>query len=184
MIAKTSTKTDRQGDWMQTFSGRQFWPIDPRPEEVFIEDIAHALSMMCRYNGHCNRFYSVAEHSVLVSRNVPDDDALWALLHDASEAYIADIVRPAKRFIEGYRRVEDRIMDAVCQAFELAIIMPASVARADSAILADEMAQLMRPAPSSWYLPFPPIGVEIQGLEPAAAEALFLYRFHEITSNR
>ena len=48
----------RKGDWMQTISGRQFWPIDPRPEDVFIEDIAHALSMMCRFNGHCDRFYS------------------------------------------------------------------------------------------------------------------------------
>ena len=66
----------RKGDWMQTYTGRQFWPIDPRANEVHIEDIAHALSMMCRYNGHCRTFYSVAEHSVLVSQHVPPEHAL------------------------------------------------------------------------------------------------------------
>ncbi|MFN9113590.1 MAG: phosphohydrolase, partial [Bacteroidota bacterium] len=70
--------------WIQTFSGIAFWPLDPKPEHVRIADIAHALSMKCRYNGHTRKFYSVAEHSVLVSRHVPEEDALWALLHDAS----------------------------------------------------------------------------------------------------
>lgn len=59
--------TERAGDWMQTFTGRQFWPMDPRPEDLDILDIAHALSLLCRFGGHCQRFYSVAEHSVHVS---------------------------------------------------------------------------------------------------------------------
>src|SRR5665213_153577 len=86
---------DRIGNWMQTYTGKQYWPCDPRPEEVFIIDIAHALSQMCRYSGHCIHFYSVAEHSVLLSRYASTlETKKWSLLHDASEAYITDIIRP------------------------------------------------------------------------------------------
>lgn len=172
---------DRCGDWMQTVSGRQFWPLDPRPEDVAIEDIAHALSMMCRFGGHCERFYSVAEHSVLVSENVPPQDALWALLHDASEAYIADVVRPAKRFIDGYKDLEANIMAAVCGAFDLPYIEPPSVKRADNAILADEAAQIMGTKPKDWILPEPPLGVRIIGLPPADAKQAFLARYRFLT---
>lgn len=172
----------RRGDWMQTVTGRQFWPLDPRPEDIFIEDIAHALSMMCRFGGHCQRFYSVAEHSVLVSENVPPQDALWALLHDASEAYIADIVRPAKRFIDGYKQMEANIMAAVCGAFDLPYAEPPSVKRADNAILADEAAQIMGARPKYWILPEPPLGIQIVGLSPADAKKAFLARYHALAS--
>jgi hypothetical protein len=66
-----------RGDWIQTATGRPFWPIDPRPEDIDIEDIAHALSMLCRFGGHCLRFYSVAEHSVLLSQYVAPEHKLW-----------------------------------------------------------------------------------------------------------
>ncbi len=174
----------RLGDWMQTVSGRQFWPLDPRPEDIVIEDIAHALSMMCRFGGHCERFYSVAEHSVLVSENVPPQDALWALLHDASEAYIADIVRPAKRFIDGYKHIEANIMAAVCSAFNLPIIEPPSVKRADNAILADEAAQIMGAKPKDWILPEPPLGVRIIGLSPSGAKLAFLNRYRALAAEK
>ena len=72
----------RRGEWIQTFSGGRFWPLDPRPEDVYIGDIAHALSMKCRYAGHTTFFYSVAEHSVHVCRHAPAEHKLWALLHD------------------------------------------------------------------------------------------------------
>lgn len=116
---------ERQGDWCQTFTGRQFWPMDPRPEDVCLEDIAHALSLQCRFAGHCREFYSVAEHSVRVSRAVesvlPDEMApeprrlmlLAALLHDASEAYLVDVPRPVKPYLVGYREAESRVMVAV-----------------------------------------------------------------------
>ncbi|MDM9619108.1 hypothetical protein [Rhizobium sp. S96] len=174
----------RRGDWMQTVTGRQFWPLDPRADDIDIEDIAHALSMMCRFGGHCDRFYSVAEHSVLVSENVPPDDALWALLHDASEAYIADIVRPAKRFIAGYKDLEEGIMSAVRIRFGLPKEEPASVKRADNAILADEAAQIMGTKPKDWILPEPPLGVRIVGLSPWQAKAAFLARFQALTQGR
>ena len=79
--------TSRNGDWLQTFTGKAFFPLDPRPEEMDIFDIAHALSNLCRYGGHCNKFYSVAEHSVLVSilcrLYYGEQVALQGLLHDA-----------------------------------------------------------------------------------------------------
>jgi hypothetical protein len=85
-ISARDADPSRRGDWMQTFTGRRFWPLDPRGEDVLIEDIAHALSLLTRYGGHCTRFYSVAEHSVLLARAATPENALWLLLHDASEA--------------------------------------------------------------------------------------------------
>jgi hypothetical protein len=77
--------------WIQTVSGRQFWPLAPKAEDVDIGDIAHALAMKCRYSGHTQKFYSVAEHSVHISLALLRDGwnpttALWGLLHDAAEA--------------------------------------------------------------------------------------------------
>jgi hypothetical protein len=171
---------ERNGEWMQTITGRKFWPIDPRPEDICIEDIAHALSMMCRFNGHCNKFYSVAEHSVLVSRTVPSEHALWGLLHDAPEAYIADIVKPAKPYIEGYDAAESRLMGAVCDAFGLDRSEPQAVKIADCAVLADEAEQIMGPHPDDWSLPFDPTGQSIVGYSPKEARQLFLDRYEEV----
>lgn len=89
----------RRGDWMMTYSGRAFWPLDPRADEIDPLDIAHALSMLCRYGGHVRRFYSVAEHCVLMSHAVAPEHALWALLHDATEAYMVDLPRPINRIL-------------------------------------------------------------------------------------
>jgi 5'-deoxynucleotidase YfbR-like HD superfamily hydrolase len=89
----------RRGDWMQTFSGVHFYPFNPKPEDVRIEDIAHALSNICRFSGHTRKFYSVAQHSVLVCRALAGESALlqrWGLMHDAAEAYINDLIRPLK----------------------------------------------------------------------------------------
>jgi hypothetical protein len=169
----------RAGDWMQTYSGRQFWPLDPQPDEVDIVDIAHALSMMCRYNGHCKTFYSVAEHSVLVSRNVAPQFALWGLLHDASEAYVADIIRPVKPHLANYKAVEANIMAAICAKFKLPMAMPTDVKRADNAILADEMQQIMAKPPADWNLTEPPLGVRIDGVDPNTARARFMRQFAE-----
>jgi len=78
------------------FSGGTFDILNPRAEDVRIEDIAHALSQQCRFTGHTKTFYSVAQHSVLASTLVAAPDELWALLHDASEAYMGDMNRPLK----------------------------------------------------------------------------------------
>jgi len=183
-MTDTEYKLARPGDWMQTFTGRRFWPIDPRPEEIYIEDIAHALGMACRYAGHCLRFYSVAEHSVWVSRNVPKQYRLWGLLHDASEAYIVDVPRPLKPSLTDYRVFEDRVMRAVALRFGLLphSTMPAEVKEADNRILVDEKDQNMAPGLTWYAIGDQPLGVELEFWSPAEAERRFLAEFRAITS--
>lgn len=175
----------RRGDWQQVYTGRAFWPLDPRPEEIDIHDIAHALSMQCRYGGHCRRFYSVAEHSIHLSHVVPLCDALWGLLHDASEAYLVDIPRPLKRSMEDYRRWEGILMQVVAERFGLPLPMPDSVALADVRILTNERQQNMVPMRVG-QLAWGNTGAEIpklvlRYLSPGVAERRFLARFAELT---
>jgi hypothetical protein len=173
----------RKGDWILTFSGVEFWPIDPRPEDVCIEDIAHALSMQCRYAGHVSQFYSVAEHCVRVAELVPSQDRMWALLHDAAEAYLVDLPRPIKRHSElgtHYRTVENALMRVICERFGLSLDEPAWVTRADQAMLCVE-AKALLPV-NSWWQKWNHclIGTERpieRTLSPAEAEAEFLARF-------
>jgi len=170
----------RVGDWLQTFTGRCFWPLDPRPEEICIEDIAHSLSLRCRYGGHVTRFYSVAEHSVLVSLRVPRQFALWGLLHDAAEAYTADVPRPLKRNLPDWKPIEARIMAMVCARFGLPPEEPDAVNAVDLAITGDERVALMLPCARDWGPLPPPLGVEVCGMGPRRAEKAFLRRFAEL----
>lgn len=178
----------RRGDWMQVRSGRQFWPLDARADEVDIGDIAHSLAMQCRYAGHCLRFYSVAEHSVLLARWVARmgataDVMLWALLHDASEAYLVDVPRPVKPFLAGYKDSERRVMAAVCERFGLPPEMPAIVHEADTRIIGDEranMAQCVEP----WASTGEPLGIRLEYWIPEQAEREFLATYHAIENMR
>jgi hypothetical protein len=174
----------RIGDWIQTYSGKCFWPLDPRHEEVELRDIAHALSMKCRYAGHVKRFYSVAEHSVLVSMAVPAEFALDALLHDAAEAYSSDIPRPLKKSLTEWDAIEARIFASIAVRFGLTRKTPACVKDIDFAITANERAALMTPCARDWALPPAVPGVEIQALDPWHAEQAFLERYYEIISFR
>jgi len=174
------TDLSRRGDWMQTHSGTAFWPLDPLPEDVSITDIAHALSHLCRYAGHTHNFYSVAQHSVLVSRNLPAEHAMWGLLHDAAEAYVVDIPRPLKRYLKGYAQIEAGVLRAIAQHFELPPEIPAEVKRVDNAILADESVQLMGPAPRPWVLHEPPLGIKINIWTPRFARSAFIHRYLEL----
>ncbi|MDQ7877339.1 HD domain-containing protein [Microbacterium sp. QXD-8] len=183
MVAEKRRRADwHRGDWMQTFTGRQFYPMDPRPDEVDITDIAHSLAMQCRYNGHVRRFYSVAEHCVLMSQVIEPEFALWALLHDATEAYVGDMVRPLKLNMPEYRAAEDRVEEAIAERFGLPVPMPARVKEIDTAILLNERLELLSEPPRPWSTDGEMLAVEIVGWSPAVAKWEYLARFAEITT--
>lgn len=179
-MARDETTAVR-GDWMQTYTGRAFYPADPRPEDVDPIDIAHALSLTCRYGGHVRQMYSVAEHCVLMSHAVPPRAAAWALLHDATEAYVGDVIRPIKAFMPEYRDMEYRLMGVIRERFGLSHAFPYAVREADNRILLDERAALMAEPPRPWAVEhLQPLGVDIRGWEPDEAEWRYRTRLREL----
>jgi len=169
--------------WIQTYLGRQFFPLDPNWQAVDIHDIAHALSNLCRYGGHTESFYSVAQHSVLVSLACDPQDAFYGLLHDASEAYLVDVPRPIKHSngMAAYREAENALEHAIAIAFGLPREMPPSVKRADNILLVTEQRDLMKSLPAPWTdCGVEPLAEEIQPWLPQEAKARFLRRFDQL----
>jgi hypothetical protein len=171
--------------YFRTFTGRRVHPLDPMPDEINIFDVARALSHQCRFLGHTSVFYSVAQHSVLVSHLVPTKDALWGLVHDASEAFLGDLPSPIKRDPEmaSYRVAEDRLMWAVCERYDLPPEMPASVRQADRVMLATEFRDITGVADREWIKKecgVEPLPHHIEAWLPAVAEAQFMDRFVEV----
>jgi len=169
--------------WIQVYSGKSFSPLSPTIEDIEIEDIAHALSLQCRYAGHCLYHYSIAQHSVLVSRYVSQENKLWGLLHDASEAYLMDVPRPIKQHPEfqAYRDAEIRLMTCIALKFKLPLQEPEEVTIADARICMNEKEAIMRPSHREWVLKAEPLpGIKIERWEPAAAEQVFLDTFHNL----
>jgi len=107
-----------EGNWISTLHVPHFHFLSPAPEEIDIRDIAHALAMTCRYGGHCNRFYSVAEHSVRMSYLVDERSRLSALLHDAEEAYLPDIPRPIKNRMPEAKEIYLALEEAILSKFD------------------------------------------------------------------
>ncbi len=157
--------------------------MDPRSDEISILDIAHSLSHQCRFSGHTREFYSVAEHSVRVSQIVPAPHQLWALLHDAAEAYLLDWPRPLKQSgLMGwlYRRAERRLLRVICQRFGLDAAQPESICLADQILLATEQRDLFGKLPKSWSDGLAALPEKIVPMSPAKAKAEFLQRFQQL----
>ena len=171
----------RKGDWIQTFTGRQFWPLDPRPEEVSIEDIAHALAHTCRFGGHSEVFYSVGQHSLIVSELCSPEHRLEGLLHDATEAYCGDMVQPLKRFMPEFQKAEETLYRCIAQKFGLPPIIDEEVKHFDKVALMTEHRDLLKKPPASWgYVHIRPLDAHIYPLDARAAESEFLYRFSRL----
>ena len=140
--------------YMLTYTDIRFDPLNPRPEDISIVDIAHSLSFQCRFNGHLNFFYSVAEHCIRVSQICSAQNKLWGLLHDGLEAYFGDIIRPVKDNIPACLEAEDRLLTCVAERFDLCLPMPKEVMLADNILLMTEARDLRStPLPSDWGLP-------------------------------
>lgn len=193
----------RRGDYIQTASHRKFWPLDPRPEDVDINDIAHALSNLCRFTGHSSEFYSVSQHSVIASQLVPRASALAALLHDSAEAYMGDIARPWKRFLyvrtggldaiyDSLKDTEHALLDVILVALkcpprtETDIWNP--VHEADERMLVTEARDFMAPLVDGSRNTFmgtgrKPLDYTLSAWSPKYAKMIFLERYAELTSS-
>lgn len=136
--------------WILTWSGKRFDLFEPKPEMIDTRDIAHALGTIARFNGHTKEHYTVAQHSVLVANLVTKEHELQALLHDATEAYIGDMVRPLKECMPAFREVEARIWTAICARFHIAEDLPECVKQADLVALATERRDLMPAHSATW----------------------------------
>jgi len=178
--------TERKGYWLHTYLGHRFWVLDPRPEDLHVEDIAHALALQCRWNGHVSSFYSIAQHCVLMSQHVPEEDALWALLHDAPEAYLGDVVRPLKVAMPIYNAIETKVMTAVCERYGLAPDMPKSVHEADNRILENERIRLKPDLADDWRpmtKRMEPLPFELEPWSWQRAKEEYLQRFRALCSD-
>jgi len=195
MAAMTATDLNgppAPGPYLQTVSGRWLNPFDPDPEQIDIGDIARALSNQCRFGGHCRAFYSVAQHSVLVSELVAQrggdvEDVFAALMHDAAEAYLGDMPHPIKHrspLGAAFREVEEHLERALRERFGIRADV-AALKPADRALLATERRAF---SAETWHWPelegIEPLEIELNAWPPDLAERKFAQRFAELQSRR
>lgn len=168
-----------------TVTGVQFTFLAPTPDMFRVIDIATGLSHQCRFAGQVNRFYSVAEHSVLVSKLVPEEYAMAGLFHDAAEAYMNDIPSPIKRQKElrGYCDIENHIQKQLFMALKIDPVLPMEVHEADHNLVATEAMQLQDPTPA-WVWERDPYILPLHFWSPEEAKQKFLDRFVEISFAR
>ncbi|WP_051044861.1 hypothetical protein [Methylobacterium sp. B1] len=162
-------------------SGVELDFLDPASSDFTIEDIAHGLSMLCRYAGQCRDFYSVAEHCLNVSEAVPEH-AFAALMHDAAEAFVGDVTRPLKQMLPEFKTIERTVEDAIFIRYGVPRPMPRAVKQADLRVLAAEQAQLMPVGTDRWARSagIRPARIRVACLPPREAKAAFLTRFEAL----
>ncbi|HEY1080336.1 MAG TPA: HD family phosphohydrolase [Bdellovibrio sp.] len=165
--------------WVITYSGNRFNILDPNPADVKLEDIACALARQARFNGHTRFFFSVGQHSCLGAEISPTKEiALHMLFHDATEAYVGDLVSPVKALLPDFEIIESRIHWAISQAFGLEYPLPKVVKQIDRRLLATEVRDLITKDLKSWSIgddepfdfpvvPWPPEVTEARFLEMA-----------------
>lgn len=179
MIDLLSKQTE---NWIQSYSGKVLDILDPQPEQIDIYDIAHALSLLCRFGGHCTKFYSVAEHSVRCSWKAPKGFELEALLHDASEAYFIDIPRPIKILLPEYKAMETRLEKVIAKKYNLPFPMSPEVKDVDNRMLSTEQNQIMKESERPWTFVFEDYPDEkIDGWPPETAYNMFIGEFRQLT---
>ena len=180
----------RAAQFIETYTGRPFYPLNPRQEDISIIDIAHGLSLQCRYGGQISDFYSVAEHSVLLAMYAEEElhasvlDCLQILMHDAPEAFMTDIPRPVKQYMPEYREWDHGINEAIRKWLSLeGIKTPDFQDEIDSRIIIDERAQLKSDSGLDWGHNLKPLGLEMQKWHPRRAEIEFLMRYTAYTNS-
>ena len=180
-------------DNIVTYTGVRYSLLNPRVEDVRIEDIAHHLSNICRYTGACRKFYSVAQHSWHVSFLCDPECAIEGLNHDSTEAYLTDVSGPLKHthIMSGYRDLEKEHHGIICTALDISPYMHPSIKEADLRMYFTEVRDLMPPHPE-WEITTNegtaaksnPYEFVINPLPPETAERLFLSRYYELKNSR
>jgi len=168
------------GGWIQTYTGKQFWPMEPDVANISIIDIAVSLSRINRFTGHTTYAYSVAQHSIYVSNILPPEHQKWGLLHDAHEAYVNDMVSPVKKYFPLYQEIETKLMEAMAQRFDLTWPVPKAIVEADYILLATEKRDIMRPSPAPWGALPKPAPFKIEKWTCDKAYNQFIKRFEEL----
>jgi 5'-deoxynucleotidase YfbR-like HD superfamily hydrolase len=167
--------------WIESFTGKKVYFLNPKPDMFDIEDIAHALSMIVRYTGHVKKFYSVAEHSVAVSRLTGN---LEGLMHDGSEAYLIDVASPIKQHLRGYKEMESGIMVVLAEKFGFNWPLSRDTKDADATQLKTEARHLLPSGGKDWLGHFPTKrsrGIVPECWSPKQAKREFLNRFAELS---
>lgn len=162
-------------------SGAWFDFLDPESSPFDIDDIAYGLSNTCRYAGQCCAFYSVAEHSLLVSETARGHE-YSGLMHDAAEAFIGDVTRPLKQLLPEFKRIEAVVEAAIFRRFDVPMPTPKEIKEADLRVLAAEQAQIMPPETSLWVRDegITPAPITVRHLSPEMARTAFLDRYHSL----
>jgi len=170
--------SDRKGYWTQTYLGVPYWTCDPRPEDVWLGDIAHHLSIENRYGGASIVPYSVAQHSVECCYRASLDARAWLLFHDAEEAYTKDLPRPIKAAIPQFKAIGELNRQAIAQRLGLPWPIPeaiqAEIHEIDNRMLATERRDLLRPSKLEWQLKHEPYAERLQAWSWDKAETFFL----------
>jgi len=167
---------------MTTFTGKQIDILHPTPNDIDIRDIAHGLSLLCRFSGQCDEFYSVAEHSLLASSlvdNVKNKKA--ALLHDAAEAYIGDLITPVKKIADFYRNVESKFNGCIKKALKIDPVFPSIIKDVDNRMFKLEVKHLLPNHPLHARYAMLHYSTCLKLLTPKKAERLFLCTFNFLT---
>lgn len=167
--------------YISTYLGNRFYLLNPRIDDVVIEDIAHGLAYQCRFNGQTRTFYSVAQHSIIVAELVPAEQRLAALLHDAAEAYLGDMVKPLKLLLPEFSSIEFQVSSIIAAKFGLPGFDFPEIKRADLIALATEKRDLMPYSTESWesLRGINPLLQIIEPMSPEEAKSAFLAAFKQ-----
>jgi hypothetical protein len=163
--------------WMETLSGIRFYPLEAEVDKFSIKDIAHALSNICRWGGHTSYHFSVAQHAYIMSHLVSPENAMEALMHDATEAYLGDIPTPIKRLFPEYLDIEDKLAKKLAVKYKYTYPYPTQVYKYDTVMKRVEHDVLLLGKES-------PSRIKIERLSQEEAERLFLTRYNELKGER
>jgi 5'-deoxynucleotidase YfbR-like HD superfamily hydrolase len=183
------SRKSKKSDWIETQSGQKVWVIEPTPDTIRIDDIAHALSLLCRFNGHCKRLYTVGEHLLLCDKiyrrrfGKNPLERLQLLLHDSPEAYLGDVTRPLKAAMPQYKLWESQMEKTIYQALNIPPPTKETTLRikqVDDIALLTERRDLLSKSGHTWTIKGKPDPKPIKRRKPKATKKQFLKLFYKL----